>query len=166
MSQIPRSAVRRTARLASLPLGAAGRSAAGLGRRVRGESAESVNEEMRRRAAEQLFTVLGSLKGGAMKVGQTLSVLEAAMPDDLVEPYREMLARLQDAAPPMPLTDVETIRGSCRRSEEYAALSVERVPGAELGEPDVLLLLASIVGEREGQPVGPGRAGADRRRPL
>ncbi len=138
MSQIPRSAVRRTARLASLPLGAAGRSAAGLGRRVRGESAESVNEEMRRRAAEQLFTVLGSLKGGAMKVGQTLSVLEAAMPDDLVEPYREMLARLQDAAPPMPLTDVETILarelGPRWRSTKITDLSPRPVAAASIGQ--------------------------------
>lgn len=138
MSQIPRSAVRRTARLASLPLGAAGRSAAGLGRRVRGESAESVNEEMRRRAAEQLFTVLGSLKGGAMKVGQTLSVLEAAMPDDLVEPYREMLARLQDAAPPMPLSDVETILarelGPRWRSTKITDLSPRPAAAASIGQ--------------------------------
>ena len=33
------------------------------------------------KAAHQLFTVLGELKGGAMKVGQALSVMEAAIPD-------------------------------------------------------------------------------------
>ena len=109
MSEIPRNAARRTARLASLPLGAASRSAIGLSRRARGESAESVNEDLRRRTAEQLFTVLGSLKGGAMKVGQTLSVLEAAMPEDLVQPYREMLVQLQDAAPPMSYSTVTDI---------------------------------------------------------
>lgn len=138
MSQIPRGGARRTARLASLPLSAAGRTAVGLGRRVRGESAASVNEEMQRRTAEQLFTVLGSLKGGAMKVGQTLSVLEAAMPDDLVEPYREMLTKLQDAAPPMPLEDVEHILarelGPRWRSTKIHDLTERPVAAASIGQ--------------------------------
>ena len=37
-----------------------------------------------------------------MKFGQALSVFEAAVPDELAEPYREALTRLQTAAPPMP----------------------------------------------------------------
>lgn len=80
-----------------------------MGRRLTGTPAAVVNEEIQRRTAEQLFTVLGSLKGGAMKVGQALSVLEAAMPEDFVEPYREMLVRLQDAAPPMATAQVHQI---------------------------------------------------------
>lgn len=109
MSEIPRGAAGRAARLASLPLGHAGRSARGLGRRLSGQPADVVNEEIQRRTAEQLFTVLGSLKGGAMKVGQALSVLEAALPEEYVEPYREMLVRLQDAAPPMGTEEVHAI---------------------------------------------------------
>lgn len=109
MTQIPRGAAGRAARLASLPIGHAGRSARGLGRRLAGTPADVVNEEIQRRTAEQLFAVLGQLKGGAMKVGQALSVLEAAMPEDLVEPYREMLARLQDAAPPMTIEEVRRV---------------------------------------------------------
>ena len=96
MSQIPRRAAGRAARLAAVPIGHAGRSARGVGRRLTGTPADVVTEEIQRRTAEQLFTVLGSLKGGAMKVGQALSVLEAAMPEEMVEPYREMLVRLQD----------------------------------------------------------------------
>lgn len=109
MSQIPRGAAGRAARLASLPLGHAGRSARGVGRRLTGTPASVVNEEIQRRTAEQLFTVLGSLKGGAMKVGQALSVLEAAMPEEFVEPYREMLVKLQDAAPPMSTAEVHEV---------------------------------------------------------
>lgn len=109
MSEIPRGVAGRAARLASLPLGHAGRSARGLGRRLGGTPADVVNEEIQRRTAEQLFTVLGSLKGGAMKVGQALSVLEAAMPEEYVEPYREMLVRLQDAALPMTLDEVHRV---------------------------------------------------------
>jgi len=109
VSDIPRGAAGRAARLASLPLGHAGRSARGLGRRLSGTPGEVVTEEIQRRTAEQLFTVLGSLKGGAMKVGQALSVLEAALPEEYVEPYREMLVRLQDAAPPMSIDEVHAV---------------------------------------------------------
>ncbi|MDF2984000.1 MAG: conserved ATP-binding protein transporter, partial [Devosia sp.] len=41
---------------------------------------DEVNAELMEKAANQLFTVLGELKGGAMKVGQALSVMEAAVP--------------------------------------------------------------------------------------
>ncbi len=57
---------------------------------------------MQQRTAEQLFRTLGELKGGAMKFGQALSVLEAALPDELVAPYRQHLTALQDSAPAMP----------------------------------------------------------------
>ena len=101
MTDIPRRAVSRTARLASLPLGAAGRATVGLGKRLGGRSAEEVTVELQRRTAEQLFAVLGQLKGGAMKFGQALSVFEAAFPEDMAKPYREALTKLQEAAPPM-----------------------------------------------------------------
>ena len=101
-TELPRKAAVRTARLAALPLGYAGRSALGLGKRLGGRSAESVLTEVQQRTAEQLFRTLGELKGGAMKFGQALSVLEAALPDELVAPYREHLTALQDSAPSMP----------------------------------------------------------------
>jgi len=101
VTEIPRRAAQRTARLASLPLGTAGRVAAGWGKRLTGRSSEEVNAEISARTAEQLFAVLGELKGGAMKFGQTLSVFEAAIPDELAAPYRDALTKLQSAAPPM-----------------------------------------------------------------
>ncbi|MFC5061996.1 ABC1 kinase family protein [Actinomycetospora atypica] len=100
--EIPRRTVQRSARLASLPLGFASRTAAGWGRRLAGGDAGEISADVARRGAEQLFAVLGELKGGAMKFGQALSVFEAAVPDELAEPYREALTRLQTAAPPMP----------------------------------------------------------------
>lgn len=45
MSQLPRKAVMRTAKLATLPLGFAGRTALGLGKRVGGRSAELVDRK-------------------------------------------------------------------------------------------------------------------------
>ena len=109
MTDIPRSAVVRTAKLAALPISLVGRTALGFGKRVGGMSAELVAAQMQARTAEQLFKVLGELKGGAMKFGQALSVFESALPDELAGPYRATLTKLQDAAPPMPAATVHKI---------------------------------------------------------
>jgi predicted unusual protein kinase regulating ubiquinone biosynthesis (AarF/ABC1/UbiB family) len=61
------------------------------------------------RTAEQLFAVLGELKGGAMKVGQWLSAMEAALPEQVAGPYGEALTRLQEAAPAMPTRTVHEV---------------------------------------------------------
>lgn len=106
MTELPRKAAARTARLAALPLGYAGRQAMGLGRRLGGKPAEAVLTDVQQRTAEQLFRTLGELKGGAMKFGQALSVLEAALPEEVSAPYREHLTALQDSAPPMPTQTV------------------------------------------------------------
>lgn len=99
----------RTARLAGLPLGFAGRTALGLGKRVTGLASEVISADIQQRTAEHLFRVLGQLKGGAMKFGQALSVFEAAMPEELAGPYRQALTRLQEAAPPMPAATVHKV---------------------------------------------------------
>jgi predicted unusual protein kinase regulating ubiquinone biosynthesis (AarF/ABC1/UbiB family) len=97
-----RSRLARTARLAALPAAYAGRTALGIGKRLGGRPAEAVAAQVQQRTAEQLFATLGPLKGGAMKVGQAMSAMESALPEQLVGPYREALVRLQEAAPAMP----------------------------------------------------------------
>ena len=109
MADLPRRAAARTARLAALPLGYAGRSALGFGKRMGGAPAEAVMTEIQQRTAEQLFRTLGELKGGAMKFGQALSIFEAALPEELAAPYRDQLTKLQDSAPPMPTQTVREI---------------------------------------------------------
>ncbi|SIQ83531.1 Predicted unusual protein kinase regulating ubiquinone biosynthesis, AarF/ABC1/UbiB family [Microbispora rosea] len=99
----------RSAKLATLPLGFAGRTALGLGRRLGGASAEIVAQEIQKRTADQVFKVLGELKGGAMKLGQALSIFEAALPPEIAGPYRATLTRLQDAAPPLPAATVHRV---------------------------------------------------------
>lgn len=108
VSDVPRNAVNRAFKLASLPLGLAGRATLGLGKRLGGASAESVSADVQQRTAEHVFRVLGELKGGAMKFGQTLSVLEAGIPEELAAPYRATLTKLQESAPPM---KAETVHG-------------------------------------------------------
>jgi len=112
MTDIPRRAVTRTAKLAALPLGFAGRAAMGLGKRVTGMAAEAISADVQQRTAEHLFSVLGQLKGGAMKFGQALSVFEAALPEELAGPYRTALTRLQESAPPLPAATVHKVLAS------------------------------------------------------
>jgi predicted unusual protein kinase regulating ubiquinone biosynthesis (AarF/ABC1/UbiB family) len=116
VNDVPRNAVSRSAKLAALPIGFAGRTALGLGKRIGGRSAEIVAQEIQQRTADQVFRVLGELKGGAMKLGQALSIFEAALPPELAGPYRATLTKLQESAPPLP------------------ASSVHRVLAADLGE--------------------------------
>lgn len=108
-SDLPRRAVTRTAKLAALPIGFAGRTALGLGKRIGGRPAELVATEIQQRTAAQIFQVLGELKGGAMKLGQGLSIFEAALPPELAGPYRATLTRLQEAAPPLPARTVHAV---------------------------------------------------------
>ncbi|MFC9908631.1 ABC1 kinase family protein [Streptomyces sp. NPDC059862] len=124
MSDLPRKAVTRTAKLAALPLGFAGRATWGLGKRIVGESADIVGRELQQRTAEQLFKVLGELKGGAMKFGQALSVFESALPEEIAGPYRVALTKLQEAAPPMPTRTVHTVLGE-RLGEDWRELFLE-----------------------------------------
>ncbi|WP_369193806.1 ABC1 kinase family protein [Streptomyces djakartensis] len=124
MSDLPRKAVTRTAKLAALPLGIAGRATWGFGKRIVGESAELVGRELQQRTAEQLFKVLGELKGGAMKFGQALSVFESALPEEVAGPYRAALTKLQEAAPPMPTRTVHTVLRE-RLGEEWQELFLE-----------------------------------------
>ncbi|MEG3631088.1 ABC1 kinase family protein [Streptomyces poriticola] len=124
MSDLPRKAVTRTAKLAALPLGFAGRATWGLGKRIVGESADLVGQQLQQRTAEQLFKVLGELKGGAMKFGQALSVFESALPEEIAGPYRAALTRLQEAAPPMPTRTVHAVLAE-RLGEDWHELFLE-----------------------------------------
>src|ERR1039458_9035012 len=109
MNDLPRLAVTRTAKLATLPVGLAGRTALGTGKRLGGRPAELVAQEIQQRTAEQIFRVLGELKGGAMKLGQALSIFEAALPPEIAGPYRATLTRLQESAPPLPARAVHQV---------------------------------------------------------
>jgi predicted unusual protein kinase regulating ubiquinone biosynthesis (AarF/ABC1/UbiB family) len=138
VTDIPRRTAARTAKLASLPLGVAGRAAAGGGRRLAGGDGDEISAQLMAKSAEQLFAVLGELKGGAMKFGQALSVFEAAIPDEFAAPFRESLVKLQSAAPPMRASEVHRMlaeqfgRGWRERFREFdetpaAAASIGQV---------------------------------------
>ena len=137
MSEIPRGTLNRSARLASLPLSAAGRFTLGLGQRLIGRDRTEVSTQMQRRTAEQIFEVLGTLKGGAMKFGQALSVFEAAIPDEYAEPYRAALTKLQNGAPPMTAVTVRRLMaeqlGSGWRSR-FTSFDEQAAAAASIGQ--------------------------------
>lgn len=80
--------------------------------------------ELQERTAEQLFKVLGELKGGAMKFGQALSVFESALPEDVASPYRAALTKLQEAAPPSPARTVHRVLAE-RLGKDWRSLFAE-----------------------------------------
>ncbi len=137
VSDLPRTSSRRAARLAGLPLGIAGRAAGSLGRRAFGRGEGDLTEELADQAAEQVFAVLGELKGGAMKVGQALSVFEAGMPDKYAEPFREALTKLQSEAPPLPAAEVKRVLDAqlgLRWRERFSEFDGEAAAAASIGQ--------------------------------
>lgn len=102
-----------------------------------GQGDGELTEELADHAAEQVFAVLGELKGGAMKVGQALSVFEAGMPDRYAEPFREALTRLQAEAPPMPSEEVEKVLDTqlgLRWRERFDDFDGEATAAASIGQ--------------------------------
>lgn len=112
-------------KLLALPVTFTGRAAAAWGRRLAGADGEGAAATAVQRNADQLFRVLGQLRGGAMKVGQALSVYDAMIPTEIEEPYRVALRRLQTAGAPMPIRDVRRVldeqlgRGWRRRFRDF-----------------------------------------------
>ena len=106
---LPEGTFSRTARLLRIPLGAATRATVGAGRKLLGADAALVDAELSQASAQQLFDILGELKGGAMKFGQVMSMMEAMLPEEIAAPFRARLAALQDSAPPMPTSRVHAV---------------------------------------------------------
>lgn len=99
-----RTGLARSAKLAALPMGIVARRLTATGKAIiTGAERGAVDEALIDKAADEVFRVLGELKGGAMKLGQALSVAEAAVPPRFADRYREALTRLQNQAPPMPV---------------------------------------------------------------
>ena len=134
---VPRGSVQRTAKLAGLPLGYFGRTALGFGKRIGGISAEIVGQEIQQRTADQVFRVLGELKGGAMKFGQALSIFEAALPPEIAEPYRATLTKLQESAPPLPASTVHRVLAADLGEDwqaEFASFDDTPAAAASIGQ--------------------------------
>ncbi|WP_052314524.1 ABC1 kinase family protein [Nocardia thailandica] len=102
----------RGARLGRL---AAGQAARGLGTRVamvgRTEQARArLATRASMQTAQQIVTVLGGMKGAAMKLGQMASVLDLDLiPEDSREMFRVKLAELCDSAPEVTFAQMRAV---------------------------------------------------------
>ncbi|MBH0776749.1 ABC1 kinase family protein [Nocardia bovistercoris] len=75
-----------------------------------GRAREYLAERSTLQTAQQIVTVLGGLKGAAMKVGQMLSVLDLDLaPQSHRELFRTKLAELRDRAPAAPFTTMRAV---------------------------------------------------------
>ncbi len=100
--KIPTSRVRRTATVGRLAATEAvkqfGTRAANVTRS--GSAAEAALARRQLETAKQIVSVLGTMKGAAMKLGQVMSFLDVGLvPEEFREEFQRELAKLRDAAP-------------------------------------------------------------------
>ena len=111
-SPLNRSRFGRATRIGTMAAGAAARQ---LGTRAANtvRSEEEAEEALGRQAlqtADRIVNVLGGMKGAAMKVGQTLSVLDPGMvPEAYRDEFQAKLAKLQTMAPSVPFKDMQRV---------------------------------------------------------
>ena len=112
MDEIPKGRVRRAAKttgaLAPGTLKLATSMAAGIARDP--DKAAEILARRHEELADEIVAVLGSLRGGAMKIGQMASFLDVDfIPPEYRDVYQEKLAKLRDSAPPMSWKQVKRV---------------------------------------------------------
>jgi predicted unusual protein kinase regulating ubiquinone biosynthesis (AarF/ABC1/UbiB family) len=120
---------RRSRRIAFLGL----RRAFALARLRSRRAGEEELDEFHVHTAEQVFELLGGLKGAIMKLGQMLSIVAENLP----EVYQQALRGLQQSAPPMaPHLVADVIRDELGQAPERAffEFSPEPVAAASIGQ--------------------------------
>ena len=150
------------------------------GQTARGYATKAANltrdEEARRdaaarrqmQAAEQIFDVLGQMKGAAMKVGQVASFMDTgAFPPEFQERIQAKLAELRDAAPRVSFKDMrKVIEARPRRATRRRLHRVRR--GGRRGGVDRPGLSRAAGRRTRGRRQGPvsGRRPGGPRRPA
>jgi predicted unusual protein kinase regulating ubiquinone biosynthesis (AarF/ABC1/UbiB family) len=137
---LPRGRVRRAAKVGRLAGGQTARSyatkAANLTRDAEGRRAAAERRQMQ--AAEQIFDVLGQMKGAAMKVGQVASFMDTgAFPPEFQERVQQKLAELRDAAPKVAFADMRKVVEDgldAPLEEVFAEFDEKAVAAASIGQ--------------------------------
>src|SRR5919112_4622091 len=137
---LPKGRVRRAAKVGRLASGQTARGyatkAANLTRSEQGRHDAAARRQME--AAEQIFDVLGQMKGAAMKVGQVASFIDTgAFPPEFQERIQAKLAELRDAAPRVSFDRmrkvVEDDLGE-RLGDVFAEFDEDAVAAASIGQ--------------------------------
>jgi predicted unusual protein kinase regulating ubiquinone biosynthesis (AarF/ABC1/UbiB family) len=137
---LPTGRWRRAAKVGRLAGGQTARGyatkAANLTRSQEGRHDAAARRQME--AAEQIFEVLGQMKGAAMKVGQVASFMDTgAFPPEFQERIQAKLAELRDAAPRVPFKRMRKLieDGLGERLEDvFAEFDEQAVAAASIGQ--------------------------------
>src|SRR5579875_2798769 len=138
--KIPKSRVRRTAKIGGLAAGQALRQASTVATNVvrSKEGREAALERRNLEAAEQIVTALGTMKGAAMKVGQVLSFLDAGLvPPEHRDEFQRKLARLRDAAPTVTFREMRKVieqELDAPLAESFAEFDEQPIAAASIGQ--------------------------------
>jgi predicted unusual protein kinase regulating ubiquinone biosynthesis (AarF/ABC1/UbiB family) len=139
-SRLNTSRLGRASRIGGMAAGAAARQ---LGTRIANtrRSEEEAEDALGRQAlemADRIVKVLGGMKGAAMKVGQTLSVLDPGMvPAPYREEFQAKLAQLQTMAPSVSFKDMRKVIEQDLGeplSEAFADFDEEAIAAASIGQ--------------------------------
>src|SRR5437588_6191085 len=138
--RLNKSRLGRGTRLGGMAAGAAARQ---LGTRIanRRRTPDEAQDALGRQAlemADRIVKVLGGMKGAAMKVGQTLSVLDpGVVPGPYREEFQAKLAQLQTMAPSVSFKDmrkvIEQDLGE-RLGAAFAEFDEEAIAAASIGQ--------------------------------
>ncbi len=137
---LPTSRVRRAAKVGRLAGTQTARGyatkAANLTRGEEGRRAAAERRQME--AAEQIFDVLGQMKGAAMKVGQVASFIDTGgFPPEFQERIQSKLAELRDAAPRVPFERMKKVveDGLGEKLDDvFSEFGEEAVAAASIGQ--------------------------------
>jgi predicted unusual protein kinase regulating ubiquinone biosynthesis (AarF/ABC1/UbiB family) len=138
--RIPTGRVRRTAKIGSLAARQAVRQAGTRAANVTrsDEDAQAALERRHLEAAEQIVTVLGTMKGAAMKLGQVLSFLDVGLvPEQHREEFQAKLAALRDAAPKVSFKDMRKVIEQELEDdlgELFASFDEDAIAAASIGQ--------------------------------
>ncbi len=138
--KIPKSRVRRTAKIGGLAAGQAIRQASTVATNVvrSKEGREAALERRNLEAAEQIVAALGTMKGAAMKVGQVLSFLDTGLiPPEHRDEFQRKLARLRDSAPTVTFKEMRKVieqELDDPISEVFADFNEEPIAAASIGQ--------------------------------
>jgi predicted unusual protein kinase regulating ubiquinone biosynthesis (AarF/ABC1/UbiB family) len=137
---LPTGRWRRAAKVGRLAGGQAARGyatkAANLTRTHDSRSEAAARRQME--AAEQIFEVLGQMKGAAMKVGQVASFIDTgAFPPEFQERIQAKLAELRDAAPRVEFSQMRKLMEEDlgeKLDDVFAEFDDEAVAAASIGQ--------------------------------
>ena len=138
--KLPTSRISRMAKIgratANVAVKQAGTKAANVVRSP--ESSDKALERRQIETAEQIVTVLGGMKGAAMKVGQVLSFVDLGLvPEEYQEEFQAKLAALRDSAPTVSFEQMSKVieqELGQPPSEAFAELDPAPVAAASIGQ--------------------------------